>query len=372
VTLASPPAMVNEGESVVYHFTIGNLLDRSGQPYVPANVQITANVPGLAEEVINLAGGQASYVQDVELRFPDDSNSGTVQFKVYVDGALVKSLDVTTTVNDVAPLAKIEGLSNAVAGKTSVLHGSATDPGADRIVSWKWTVAREGQISLIGRDKDYAFLPSLAGPHVVTLTVTDEDGHVSSVSKTIEVSSVTIDVGDDDSGTETLTLRGTVGNDRIRLHQRGDKLIVTIKGAPLIYNMPRRIIVSGGAGDDQIVVRPEILVPVMLIGDTGNDMLRAGGGQSVLVGGAGNDRLIGGLRPSVLIGGSQRDAYFLSSGVGFVAHEDEDRPIRHVNRPVFTIDPATFDQEAIEKFYADGDFDGLLNAIEVGPKVRIV
>lgn len=65
--------------------------------------------------------------------------------------------------------------------------------------------------------------------------------------------------------------------------------------------------VNAGAGDDRVVVRPEVTVPVTVRGGPGNDHLRGGSGNDRLIGGAGDDRLYGGPGKDVLIGGPGND-----------------------------------------------------------------
>ena len=68
-----------------------------------------------------------------------------------------------------------------------------------------------------------------------------------------------------------------------------------------------RIIVTGGAGDDNIQIAGAITNPCWLYGDVGNDRLNAGNDGSLLIGGDGNDQLIGGSGRDVMIGGAGAD-----------------------------------------------------------------
>ena len=68
-----------------------------------------------------------------------------------------------------------------------------------------------------------------------------------------------------------------------------------------------RIVVYGGAGDDDISVANGVTIPAWLYGEAGNDRLRGGEGADVLVGGPGDDLLVGDNGRDLLIGGTGAD-----------------------------------------------------------------
>ncbi|HSQ58320.1 MAG TPA: hypothetical protein VLM40_21545, partial [Gemmata sp.] len=95
----------------------------------------------------------------------------------------------------------------------------------------------------------------------------------------------------------TLTITGT-GTDRIRIVQQGDNLRVldgTEELGQFASAAVTSIAVDAGAGNDTVIVANNVLQPVTMNGDGGNDKLVAGAGAAALFGGAGNDELIGGL-----------------------------------------------------------------------------
>ena len=113
----------------------------------------------------------------------------------------------------------------------------------------------------------------------------------------------------DHPGRFTLVVQGTEGNDVITVSQHGSNLRVQISGAGVAYDhyfaQPiSRIEVYGQGGNDQITVAPNVTAPAFVFAGAGNDVLRAGGGASVLVGGRGNNVLFGGAGPSILIAGT--------------------------------------------------------------------
>lgn len=65
--------------------------------------------------------------------------------------------------------------------------------------------------------------------------------------------------------------------------------------------------VNAGAGDDQVGVAKDVVVPVTMRGDGGNDALLGGASGDKLIGGAGDDRLIGGRGSDLLYGGAGHD-----------------------------------------------------------------
>lgn len=72
--------------------------------------------------------------------------------------------------------------------------------------------------------------------------------------------------------------------------------------------------VSGGAGDDSVIISPKILIPATLRGGPGDDRLRGGGGDDKIVGGSGNDILLGHGGKDWLFGGPGKDWLFGGAG----------------------------------------------------------
>jgi len=74
------------------------------------------------------------------------------------------------------------------------------------------------------------------------------------------------------------------------------------------------IIASLRDGNDTFTVQGAHFVPLIVSGGSGDDVLTAAGGASVLLGGPGNDILRGGSQRDVLIGGDGRDQLFGNGG----------------------------------------------------------
>jgi phospholipase C len=128
----------------------------------------------------------------------------------------------------------------------------------------------------------------------------------------VSIGSAYVQPDADHPGQFALIVQGTEGNDSIRISSAGGGIRVRIDGRGTDFDQTftqpiSRIEVYGQGGNDAIVVDPAVTTPAFLFAGNGNDVLKAGGGASVLVGGNGNDVLLGGAAPSILIGGKGND-----------------------------------------------------------------
>jgi uncharacterized delta-60 repeat protein len=105
-----------------------------------------------------------------------------------------------------------------------------------------------------------------------------------------------------------LTVRGTLGNDAIRVGASGGRILVTFNGRTYSFlrSSVDSVLVHGSDGDDTIVVTAD-LPDLVLVGAAGNDSLRGGPGADTLSGDDGDDTLDGGLGADVLSGGAGKD-----------------------------------------------------------------
>jgi hypothetical protein len=107
------------------------------------------------------------------------------------------------------------------------------------------------------------------------------------------------------------------GNDRATVRQlRDGRIRISSGGERLTLNaeQSRRVTLSGGNGDDKIVVRGRVTSDLALDGGRGDDNLRGGDGNETFVGGSGHDRLVGGGGKDLLSGGAGDD--YISGGGG--------------------------------------------------------
>lgn len=109
----------------------------------------------------------------------------------------------------------------------------------------------------------------------------------------------------------TLRVTGTRGADQLVITPALDgSLQATLNGFSQRFAAGdvRRIVLSGGRGDDLLTVDSAITLPAALLGGAGNDRLSGGGGPDRIIGGPGNDALFS--RDSiadVLLGGAGDD-----------------------------------------------------------------
>jgi PKD repeat protein len=143
------------------------------------------------------------------------------------------------------------------------------------------------------------------GTYTVKLTVRDDDGGTTTVTKQVTIKAVDLPIDPCDSTKTALVVGGTNGNDTIRFVPQGNngEIKALIDGVSQgIFKPTGRIIAFGLGGNDDIEVAGSIGLAALLQGDSGNDRLKGGAGVSVLCGGDGDDLLIGGSGRSILIG----------------------------------------------------------------------
>jgi uncharacterized delta-60 repeat protein len=97
----------------------------------------------------------------------------------------------------------------------------------------------------------------------------------------------------------TLSVRGTARRDRIKIGLMpqtggGWSVAAAVNGRTEQFPLDqvRRIVATGGAGDDIITVLSTVKVPARLDGGFGDDAIVGGGGDDVLTGGRGADELV--------------------------------------------------------------------------------
>lgn len=198
-------------------------------------------------------------------------------------------------------------------------------PGSKRIgydsdlVTWKRcgaaTVTNTNKIKVVGTDQSEALVISLEGGPLAPGASSEKTG----VSE-IEV------VGDLGDGTDTLTLRGGNGADRLTLHSRSSASLNSDKDADVALEGLDAWVLDGGLGADVLDGHgvPNVEAygkegPDRVIGSKGRDRLygdggaTAGDGNDVIIGGAGDDSLYGGGGRDRLEGGADDD-YLLGQG----------------------------------------------------------
>ena len=275
---------------------------------------------------------------------------------VYADGAGAYVVSATASdedgtynantlavaVNNVAPEVALDGDATGARGQARGFAGTFSDPGADT-----WTaVVNYGdgggdEPLALNTDGTFAFDHAYAasGTYAVTVTVTDDDGGSTQVSRPIAVTAVDATQGDpDDPSRRMLVVGGTTGGDLIQLTSTLTGVAVTINGAlEGVFNPTGRLIVFGQDGDDTVLVDGTIALASEIYGGGGNDKLTGGGGTNLLLGGAGEDTLSGSAGRDVLIGGAGGDTLNGSTGDdlligGTTAHDSDSAALRAVVR----------------------------------------
>jgi Ca2+-binding RTX toxin-like protein len=249
-------------------------------------------------------------------------DNGTYLVKVTVrdnTGALAtKTLAVT--VNNVPPTASVSGPADGVRGQPRQFVVSATDPSpVDQAAGFAYAIDwGDGTTQAVprtpgnggGTPAEHVYARS--GTYTVQVTATDKDGGTSlAATRQIVIKAVALQPDPEGGpGATALVVGGTPGDDVIlfRPGAHAGDVAVSLNGHSLgTYRPTSRIIAYGGAGDDVIIVSPDITLPAWLYGGEGNNILVGGGGNNVLVGGSGDDLLIGGRGRNLLIGGLGAD-----------------------------------------------------------------
>jgi Ca2+-binding RTX toxin-like protein len=125
-----------------------------------------------------------------------------------------------------------------------------------------------------------------------------------------------------DSTKSDLVINGTSGIDVITVTYSNSKYNVTLNGTLLgsyankdaTNHSVARLVVCGGAGNDDIAIDSTVTIVSELYGGEGNDRLMGGGGNNILVGGNGADTIIGNGLADLIIGGNGSDT--ISGGGG--------------------------------------------------------
>jgi hypothetical protein len=145
------------------------------------------------------------------------------------------------------------------------------------------------------------------GIYTITVTLTDDDGGQDVRTTSAVITGVGVLDG-------TLTIVGTLDDDRVTINQQGNGLLkVHADFLPsgnfktLDLDDVDRIMVYLCEGDDHLTMAGNIDLPAILDGGGGDDDLKSSRGLSVLLGGAGDDKLNAGQGRSLLVGGTGRD-----------------------------------------------------------------
>jgi ELWxxDGT repeat protein len=179
----------------------------------------------------------------------------------------------------------------------------------------------------------FEILPSIDASGGLTFAPADGKIGVATVTVVLKDDGGSADGGLDASPAQifTITISAPIPSPGIRLNHG----VLEISGSPLadsiaVAPLGNKIVVSGtlgtarikqafsatrvqqiaanlGAGNDLLIIASTIRKPSVVDAGTGNDVIQAGGGTSVLIGGDGDDYLKGGNRRDAIIGGAGSD-----------------------------------------------------------------
>jgi subtilisin family serine protease/methionine-rich copper-binding protein CopC len=217
------------------------------------------------------------------------------------------------TVNNVNPVVDpLVAPASIVRGQAVVISGSFTDAGALDTHEVSWDFGDGSTIAFHPSTDAGALAPAktytTAGTYIVTFTVRDDDGGVTSMQKTVTVKPWDVQADPFNPGTTMLVIGGTPGDDDIHIIENSKGYRVDFKGLPSVYfNGITRFVIYGQAGNDGIGFARSITLPVEIYGGAGNDTLSDAGGDDILVGGDGNDVINAAQGRDILIGGSGAD-----------------------------------------------------------------
>jgi PKD repeat protein len=269
--------------------------------------------PGEGSTTLSLAAGVLTF--SATHQYLDDNPTGTLSDVYSIEVTVADnrfgsdSEGVDLTVNNVAPeVAPISGPSSGVRGQPLAFAGSFTDVGTLDIHAVSWDFGDGTVIADLLVPPGHVYTTN--GVYTVTLSVRDDDGGLTSVSKTVMITSVAVQEDPCDPAKTALVVGGTTEDDIIDFSPVGNlgDIEVSINGTSEgVFRPTGHIIAYGQSGDDDIEVAGSIRLEAWLYGDAGNDRLKTGAGASLLLGGDGDDELLGGLGRGILIGGRGED-----------------------------------------------------------------
>ena len=240
-----------------------------------------------------------TWSQLVNLGFNNGPTSFQVRLRVSDGTATTTSAPVTVTLENAPPAANINAPGVGRAGQSQTFVFTANDPspvdtaaGFTYKIDWNNDGIVDETVTGAGTNITRNRIFNTAGSHVVSYTVTDQNGGVGSATHTIHVDRVTVAGG-------VLTWEGTGGDDGVEFRNPAASVIevqINKLGGIPVTSGPLHIVQFGVTGLNAVVAK----------GGAGHDHISGAtlpaSVQARPVGGAGNDTLIGGDGNDILKG----------------------------------------------------------------------
>ena len=282
------------GFHYAYDFNNDGVFDLGSGDYAGSGTSASAAVP-------------ASYLAD-------GPNSVTVKARVIDKDGGFTDYTTNVVVNNVAPTVNAGGPYSTFDDTAITLTGTATDPGTADSLTYAWDLDNNGSFETPGAS--VSFNPVALGfsgnqTRTVQLQVSDGDGGVTTVSTTVQL----LGKGTVLSGGVLYVVGSNTGGDIVQVGQSGSQITVS-NGTTQSFSAAAvsQIQIRTRGGNDVVIVGLNVTTPAVIDGGAGNDLLTAGGGDSVLLGGTGNDILVGGPGNNVLVGGDGNDILIGAGG----------------------------------------------------------
>ena len=290
---------------------VGIILLREDGPSLAATTDFEAQQEGEPVYTYTIFAAQEG-----EFGNPDEDFLRTTD-GVYIGPDEISPAVVTTDPVEGKPVVSATAPAETANGPVEVTL-SATDPSpADEAAGFTYLVdfgdgsplltvpATADNGAGVAVQHDYADV----GVFTITVRAVDQHGEVSDPFTT-QISIGGVELRPDPSNPSKLALyvRGTGGDDVIRFDKAGNGMSVSINGQEFgpFYGFDR-VIAYGLGGNDDIRMNAQGAQSVLFFGGSGNDLLVAGNGPSILSGGDGADTAVGGAGSDLLVGGRGGD-----------------------------------------------------------------